>query len=79
MVICKEKIQRYCEVREVESTRLSNGSDIRSKREIGFKADAKDKRRKMLLTEVGRKLGGLVWEDENFGLVQVKFEMLIER
>lgn len=31
----------------------------------------------MLIT-VGRKLGGLVWEDENLGLGQVKFEMLME-
>lgn len=35
-------------VRYGKSTVFSNGSDIRSKREIGFKIDAKDKRRKML-------------------------------
>lgn len=74
MVIWREKCQRYYEVREVKSTRLSNGSDTRSKREIGFNVDAKGKRKKILLIEVGRKLEGFVWEDEIlvWGMLSVK-------
>lgn len=29
-------------------------------------------------TEVGSKSGGLIWEDENFHLGYVKFEVLVE-